>query len=184
MKDVFNREINRIYEKLNEHAKERHGQLMKSTEAMINSVQPAVEEFGLQLPVPDQVIRQFEAVSRPSDDAIFKSRIGKYRALRIETLKIAVDLDATLKPLNIAYNKIVVFAKHLDQSISDFQEKQKQVRKEIEALEQQFADVEKQLSQISSPLKWRYSLPLIRIPALVAEPSDNSEKSNTGFSSS
>jgi len=154
VKEVFNREINRIYKKLNEHVKEKHEQLMKSTEAILNSVQPTAEEFGLQLPVADQVIHQIEPVSRPSDDAIFKTRRGKYKALRIETLKIAVDLDATLEPLNIAYKKIFIFAKRLDQSISDFQDKQKLVREEINVLEHQFADVEKQLAQISQPLKW------------------------------
>ena len=154
VKDVFNSEINRIYKKLNEHVKERHGQLMDNTEAILNSVKPDAEALGLKLPGTGQVIREFEPISRPSDDAVFKSRIGKVTALRIETLKIAVNLNATLEPLNAAYNKIVVFARRLEQSISELQAKQKQVRVEIDTLEQQFADVEAQLSQISSPLKW------------------------------
>jgi len=154
VKNIFDTEIDRTYQELNRHAAEKHAQLMERIRKVLDSTRPAAVRLGLRLPTPDQVIRPLTPVYRPSDDAIFHSRAGKFSAIDNETLKIAVDLDAALAPLNSARTRIVAEAEKLDQSILALQTEQAKAQKAIQALEEQFTKAETQLAQISQPLKW------------------------------
>ncbi len=154
VKKVFDTEIDRTYENLNERTAKEYAKLMESIRKTLDSVRPAAENLGLQLPTPDQVVRPMVPIHRPPDEAIFKSRAGKFRALEIEALKIAVDLDAALRPLNSAHERIVAVAEKLDQSINALKIEQTAAREEIQRLEEQFTEVEAQLTKISQPLKW------------------------------
>ncbi len=154
VKKVFDTEIDKTYQRLNERVAEGHKKLMQLIRKILDSVRPAAEEMGLQLPTSEKVIRPMEPIPRPPDDAVFRSRAGKFRALHIETLKIAVDLDAAVEPLNLAHTRIIAMAKNLDQSLEALKTKQSAVEKEITALEEKFTEVEAQLAQISQPLKW------------------------------
>lgn len=154
VKNVFDTEIDRTYQQLNQRAATEHAQLMERIRKVLDTTRPAALRLGLQLPTPDQVVRPLEWVRRPSDDAVFRSRAGKFRALDNETLKIAVDLDAALAPLNSAHTQIVARAEKLDQSLLALQTEQAKAQKAIKSLEEQFTKAETQLTQISQPLKW------------------------------
>ena len=154
VKGVFYKEIVRTYKKLNVEIKKAYASLGAFTEGVLESLRPRMRGLDIEFLTKEHLIGAPQELRPPTDNSIFKTRSGKVKAFRIETLKVSVDLDNTLRPFNSAHDALSISKENVDQTINALKVKQNEAQDHILRLKEQFKEVEKQIANFSIPLKW------------------------------